>query len=30
MLIDCFIFYNELDILEYRLNILYSRLFCFS
>lgn len=24
MLIDCFIFYNELDILEYRLNILYD------
>ena len=22
MLIDCFIFYNELDILEYRLNLL--------
>jgi beta-1,4-mannosyl-glycoprotein beta-1,4-N-acetylglucosaminyltransferase len=25
MLIDCFIFYNELDLLNYRLNILYDK-----
>ena len=25
MLIDCFIFYNELDLLNYRLNILYDQ-----
>ena len=29
MLIDCFIFYNELDILEYRLNLLKDIVDCF-